>query len=281
VPAKRLIPYGEKRKTGGLLMEFYVYVWRDSVGVPFYVGKGKGRRAYDATTRSKEFKEIYAQGGCAVEIVDWFIHESQAHAHEVELIERYGRREFGGILINKTDGGEGIGGWVPSEEWRAKLSARMRGKPKSAEHISKMRSSRRGKKPSADAREKMSAAKLGIKFSDEHRTKISAALKGRQFSAEHRIKVGKASANRSEETLSKMRLSARMRPPLSGYKGVSLNAACGKWIANIFVDGKPRYLGRFDASEAAAAAYDNAAYAAWGWDCYLNFPDEIGDKIAA
>lgn len=66
---------------------FYTYIWRQRNGEPFYVGKGTGD-THTANKRSKEFKEIYAQGGCVVEIVDWFIHESQAHANEVELIAR-------------------------------------------------------------------------------------------------------------------------------------------------------------------------------------------------
>ncbi|TIV38948.1 MAG: hypothetical protein E5V91_12445 [Mesorhizobium sp.] len=98
---------------------YYTYVWRDANGVPFYIGKGKGRRAQNTTMRSEDFKSVHAQGCCTVEIVDWFIHESQAHACEVELIERYGRREFGGLLVNKTDGGDGVSN--PSAETRAKL----------------------------------------------------------------------------------------------------------------------------------------------------------------
>jgi len=72
-------------------MEFYTYIWRDTNGVPFYVGKGKAGRAFDVKRRSEQFKTKIEAGGCNVEIVDWFIHESQAHAHEVELIARYDR----------------------------------------------------------------------------------------------------------------------------------------------------------------------------------------------
>lgn len=107
-------------------MEYYVYVWRDSAGVPFYVGKGKDNRANITHRRSPEFMEIHAQGGCTVEIVDWFIHESQAHAHEVDLIDRYGRREYGGTLINKTDGGEGISGYVHTDDARESIGAASR-----------------------------------------------------------------------------------------------------------------------------------------------------------
>lgn len=90
---------------------FYTYLWRDASGVPFYVGKGIGKRAWttNAKHRSTSFVEEHAKGGCSVEIVDEFILESEAHALEMELIERYGRRDIGtGVLVNRTDGGEGV-----------------------------------------------------------------------------------------------------------------------------------------------------------------------------
>lgn len=47
-------------------------------------------------------------------------------------------------------------------------------------------------------------------------------------------------------------------------------------MAQICIRRKRTYLGHFSAPEAAARAYDAAAYAAWGTDCYLNFPEEYG-----
>lgn len=41
----------------------------------------------------------------------------------------------------------------------------------------------------------------------------------------------------------------------SGYLGVRARAACGKWQADIQVNGKPTYIGFFDTPEAAHAAY--------------------------
>jgi hypothetical protein len=68
----------------------------------------------------------------------------------------------------------------------------------------------------------------------------------------------------------------------SGFKGVSFNKEKGKWCAFIRADQKTqRFLGWFVDREDAARAYDQVAYAAWGTDCFLNFPDEIGDLIAA
>lgn len=141
---------------------FYVYVWRDASGQPFYVGKGRGKRAYDVYDRSPEFMEIHRAGKCTVEIVDEFILESQALAHEVELIAKYGRRDFGGVLVNKTDGGDGCSGHVKSPEsialWRAKNV---------------------GRKRSPEVCAKISAGKVGYRHSDEARAKMSAATRRR------------------------------------------------------------------------------------------------------
>ncbi len=220
---------------------FYVYVWRRPNGEPFYVGKGTGKRAYSTNKRSEEFKEVYALGGCTVDIVDWFIHESQAHAFEIDLIERFGRRQFGGVLVNKTDGGEGAVGSVRSKETRARVSKALRGRIFAPEHCSKISESNRGRIAST-----------------EHRAKLSEAGLGRTLTAEERSKVAFA---------------ARCRAPKFGFKGVAA-AGVGRWRARIKVDGRLHYLGYFSVLEEAARAYDAAVERFWGdgpW--YRNFPD--------
>jgi hypothetical protein len=254
-------------------MEFYTYIWRDANGVPFYVGKGKGRRAKDtaATRRSEEFRGIHAAGGCTVEIVDMFIHESQAHAHEVELIARYGRREHGGLLINKTDGGEGMSGASLSEESRAKISAARTGMVFSEEHRENIGASQRGHKrwlgkkhnPSTIARFRI----IHGSRSQETRANMSAAQIGKKHSAEQKEKIGKAS---------------RMAPPRSGFKGVCFDKAKSKWMAKIKVDGKTVNLGRFKEEASAAVRYDAEAIKVWGvGNCYLNFPTSVCEDAAA
>lgn len=102
-------------------MKFYVYVHKDDAGNIFYVGKGSGRRAYKFRNRSK-FWWNYVTKHCKalpkVEIVNSFNNEEAAFALETSLIQHYGRRDKSlGLLVNLTDGGEGISGAIviPSE----------------------------------------------------------------------------------------------------------------------------------------------------------------------
>lgn len=218
---------------------FYTYVWRDASGVPFYVGKGKGRRAWITTQRSKPFKEIHSEGNCRVEIIDYFIHESQAHAHEVELISRYGRRDNGtGSLVNLTDGGEGTSGWVASEDTRAKISraaigrivsvstkelisAAHKGRKLKPEHVAKIAKANTGRKHTEEAKAKVGAANLGNTYalgtvrSEETRAKISASKKGQ---------ASRMGANLSPEIRSKIAASLRGRK-LSEDHRAKLSAA--------------------------------------------------------
>jgi hypothetical protein len=56
----------------------------------------------------------------------------------------------------------------------------------------------------------------------------------------------------------------------SAFKGVSLLKREGKWRAQITVDGRNRYLGRFTDEFAAARAYDAAALEHFGEFAHTN-----------
>jgi hypothetical protein len=62
----------------------------------------------------------------------------------------------------------------------------------------------------------------------------------------------------------------------SGYRGVVWNK--GKWLARLKVDGKQRYLGRFDTPEAAARAWNAAASAQWPGFARLNVVPEVAES---
>lgn len=68
---------------------------------------------------------------------------------------------------------------------------------------------------------------------------------------------------------------AHLGPRLSKiYKGTSADKRA--FSAFITLNAKRRYLGSFDSEVLAARAYDMAAFAAWGTECYLNFPEDYG-----
>lgn len=202
-------------------------------------------------------------------------------------------RAIGANLTNQTAGGEGTVGYSPTTETRIKLGNSTRGKPKTAEHRAKIARAHTGMKRSDEVRAKISAARrnmsddtrlklrlasLGKTHSEEARKKLSIAGKGRTHSEEVRKKISKAKAGigKSLEHRAKLSEFRRAMPPASGYKGVSFKVRAGMWYAAISVCvGMPKYLGRFHTPEEAAKAYDDAAYAAFGCKCYLNFPERF------
>lgn len=61
----------------------------------------------------------------------------------------------------------------------------------------------------------------------------------------------------------------------SGLRGVSKNSGSGKWHAQIKLNGKQTYLGRFDTPEDAARRYDAAAIVHFGAFARTNYAQRI------
>lgn len=83
---------------------------RLDTGEVFYVGIGKSeKRAYSIHNRNKHWKNIINKHGYIVEITHRNIIWEEACAIERYLIAFYGRKDLnGGVLVNMTDGGDGI-----------------------------------------------------------------------------------------------------------------------------------------------------------------------------
>lgn len=162
----------------------YVYLLCRPSGEPFYVGIGTGMRIMDHAWRAKN-----ARGRChksaiirkiirggeplGYNIVGWFDFRSDAAEEERRLIAHYGRFDRGaGSLTNLTDGGEGIHGYIRSEETRAKLGRAHAGKTISPETRELLRQANLGKKQSAEAVAKRVAKQVGRVVSEETRRKI-------------------------------------------------------------------------------------------------------------
>ena len=86
---------------------YYVYIHlRASDGTPFYVGKGKGKRAWDKRSRSDRWKRVVEKYGYIVNLAWGGLSEKEAFEWEVHLIEQF--RLSGYPLVNHCDGGEGV-----------------------------------------------------------------------------------------------------------------------------------------------------------------------------
>ena len=92
--------------------EYYVYAYLRGDGTPYYIGKGRGDRAYRKEAPSIDRILIILQN----------LTEEQAFSNEKDFIAWYGRKDNNtGILRNLTDGGEGSSGHIASEETKRSI----------------------------------------------------------------------------------------------------------------------------------------------------------------
>jgi hypothetical protein len=166
---------------------FYVYAYVREDGTPYYIGKGKERRAWEqhringkGVHTPKDYKRIV--------LLREELSEEDAFHLETELIAKHGRKDLGtGILENRTNGGEGSTGTSPETNW-------------------KKGSATRGKSLSEKTRQKISQSNKNRDYPNNHtkevRQKLSETTKkswenrSRYITQEHKEKISNAMKER-------------------------------------------------------------------------------------
>ena len=185
---------------------YYTYAYLREDGTPYYIGKGKGKRAYKKTKRDsikppKDRSRIIK--------LKQNLTEEEAFKHEKYMIFVFGRKDLGvGVLYNMTDGGEGTLGVKITPEFREKMRMIVTGRKHTEEAKEKISKSNKGK----------SSWIKGKTHSEETKEKLSNSLKGRKVSEEARRSISKAQTGEkntfygkkhTEETRNKMSDSQR------------------------------------------------------------------------
>jgi len=174
---------------------YYTYLWLREEGIPYYVGKGSGNRAYNPRGHR-----------CKVPppdriIIQEFESETDALFAEMFLIAAYGRiSDCTGFLSNLTEGGEkppvgSHAGHSHSDITRKLLSDKTKALWEDPEYAKHMSEAHKGQLFSEACRAKLRAARKGkapnkgMKFSEETRKRMSAAQSGRKHSEDSKVKM--------------------------------------------------------------------------------------------
>lgn len=186
------------------LSQYVLYYHLTKGGEVFYVGIGNKKRPYSTNHRSKFWWNIVNKSGLNIVIVEENLSWELAQERERYWIKHYGRRDIGtGILVNLTDGGDGMSGSKWAED-RVEKASKM---------YSGIGNPFYGKKHSEAAIAKIVIHHTGLKQSEETTQKRSIALTGigrpesvkRAISKAHKIKNASLIIVQTSKDISKIR----------------------------------------------------------------------------
>jgi len=155
-------------------MKYYTYAYLREDKTPYYIGKGTDNRAYLQLNHKVKTPERER-----VLILKKDLTEEEANRHEVYIISVLGRKNIGtGILLNLTEGGEGISGYRHTEETKKRMR-----RPKSEETKRKIREAIKAKWAKGEYdRDAYRQRELGKVHSEDVKRRIGQTLKKTRYS---------------------------------------------------------------------------------------------------
>ena len=172
---------------------FYVYAYLREDQTPYYIGKGKGNRAWEKNHGVNLPEES------RIVLIETNLSQQDAFELEIKLIQQYGRKDLGtGILRNRTNGGEGTAGLKQTDAHKEKISKALKGivrAPHTEEHKQHLSKLMTGRAKSEETKRKLSKAHnkksnpVGAKRSEETKQKMRLAQLGKKHSEETKQKM--------------------------------------------------------------------------------------------